>query len=196
MNKAIIYTDGSCHGNPGPGGYAAIVTQDGITKEVHGADWYTTNNRMELMAVIEGLKLLGKPSAVEIVTDSKYVANQINKGNLKSFIQDPNRKNADLWQVIYRQSVKHALSATWVRGHSGHKQNQRCDSLANMEATRLENEKEIRIFTVSELLKDVTTTPEQIAARFRSGYPLDLVQKYYNQFFYKMSGVGGVPDGE
>lgn len=177
-----MYTDGSCHGNPGPGGYAAIVLQSGITREVHGAVWHTTNNRMELTAVVEGLKLLSQPSRVTIVTDSKYVANQINRRNIKAFANTPGRKNADLWQHVLRLTKKHDLRAEWVRGHSGDKLNQRCDSLANMEASKLEMERDVRLFTVAELCKDMRATPEDIAERL-PGRPIEIVRKYYEQFF-------------
>lgn len=190
-NSVTIYTDGSCHGNPGPGGYAAIVLQNGVTKEVHGSDWYTTNNRMELTAVIEGLKLLSSPSNVTIITDSKYVANQINKGNLQGFLSDPSRKNADLWEKVMRLSKWHKLSAEWVRGHSGNKLNQRCDSIANREATLLEKEREIRRLTFSELLTDITTTPECIAQKHNMQKQLPIIKKYYSQFFEKQASIGG-----
>lgn len=182
MPEVTIYTDGSCHGNPGPGGYAAIALQDGVTREVHGSAWHTTNNRMELTAVVEGLKLLSQPSCVTIVTDSRYVSNQISRQNLKAFANEPGRKNADLWQHILRLSRQHELYARWVHGHAGNKLNQRCDSLANMEAARLEQERDIRLFTVAELVKDVRVTPEEIAVRY-AGYPIETVRKYYEQFF-------------
>lgn len=188
MKDVVIYTDGSCHGNPGPGGYAAIVLQNGMTKEVRGSDWYTTNNRMELMAVIEGLKLIGEPSHITIITDSKYVANQINRGNLRAFIRQPDRKNVDLWQIILRISeLHHSLKAKWVKGHAGDKLNQRCDSLANMEARRVKEETEVRTFVFSELLLDVTASPEAIAKKYGQSYPIDTVQKYYKQFFDKQA---------
>ena len=187
MPDVTMYTDGSCHGNPGPGGYAAIILQEGMTREVHGSAWHTTNNRMELTAVVEGLKLLSQPSRVTIVTDSKYVANQINRRNLKSFANEPGRKNADLWQHILRLSKKHDLYAEWVRGHSGNKLNQRCDSLANMEATRLEQERDIRLFVVAELVKDMRATPDAIARKL-PGYPVETVRKYYEQFFKQRGG--------
>lgn len=190
-STVTIYTDGSCHGNPGPGGYAAIVLQDGVTKEVHGSDWYTTNNRMELTAVIEGLKLLSSPSNVVIVTDSKYVANQINKGNLRDFLSTPGRKNADLWEKIMRLSKWHTVSAEWVKGHAGNKLNQRCDSIANREATLLEKEREIRQLTFAELLADVTTTPEAIAQKHQEQGQLTTIKKYYRQFFEKQASIGG-----
>ena len=194
MSKnVVIYTDGSCLGNPGPGGYAAIVLQGGITKEVRGSDWYTTNNRMELMAVIQGLKLVNEPSSILIITDSKYVANQINRGNLRGFTNEPGRKNADLWQKILRLSeLHHSLTAKWVKGHAGNKLNQRCDSLANMEAQRVKSEKDVRNFTFAELLKNITASPESIAARYPGGgYPIQVVQKYHQKFFEKQETIGG-----
>lgn len=189
MDKVTIYTDGSCHGNPGPGGYAAILLHKNNTKEVHGSDWYTTNNRMELKAVIEGLRMLTQPSEVIIVTDSQYVAKTVNKGNMRAYVNAPGRKNADLWEQIMRLSEWHTVKAQWVKGHSGDKLNQRCDFLANREASQLEKEKEIRIIVFSELLKDITTSAESIAERHK--YSLNVVEKYYTQFFDRYSTENG-----
>lgn len=190
MDKVTIYTDGSCHGNPGPGGYAAIVLHKDNTKEVHGCDWYTTNNRMELKAVIEGLRMLTQPSEVTIITDSQYVAKTINRGNLRAYVNTPNRKNADLWEQIMRLAEWHTIDAKWVRGHSGNKLNQRCDSLANREASSVEHEKEIRLTVFQELLKDVTVSAEMIARKFK--YNRNTVEKYYTQFFNRYSVDGGM----
>lgn len=123
MQKVTIYTDGSCHGNPGAGGYAAIVFVGGAIREVRGSDFYTTNNRMELKAVIEGLRLIDRPSDVTIITDSQYVARPIERGNILSYANAPGRKNADLWQEVARLSAWHNMSSKWVRGHSGNKYN-------------------------------------------------------------------------
>ena len=136
MNEVVIYTDGSCAGNPGPGGYAAIVDEDGERREITGGERHTTNNRMELMAVIRGLASLDEPSIVRVVTDSQYVA----KG-MKSWIHGWRRKgwktasgapvkNRDLWEELDRLASPHRMSWEWVRGHDGHPENERADALA------------------------------------------------------------------
>lgn len=186
MNRVTIYTDGSCHGNPGRGGYAAILLHNGKTQEVHGSDWYTTNNRMELKAVIEGLRMLTQPSEVTIITDSQYVARTINRGNLRAYVNAPGRKNADLWEQVMRLSMKHTITAKWVRGHSGNKYNQKCDSIANREASQLDNEKDLRIKIFTELLADMMIPARDIAKKHKC--PLGVVEKYYEQFFEKYNG--------
>lgn len=188
MNKVTIYTDGSCHGNPGAGGYAAVVLSNGVTKEVYGGDWYTTNNRMELTAVVEGLRLLSQPANVRIVTDSKYIVNQINRGGLCAYVNTPGRKNADLWQKILQLSLIHNLSAEWVRGHSGDYFNQRCDRIANNEASKLEREKGIRTAIFSKMLMDATMTAEAIARS--TGISVHTVRKYQMQFYEHQAAIG------
>jgi len=136
MNEVVIYTDGSCAGNPGPGGYAAIIDEDGERREITGGEPQTTNNRMELMAVIKALASLPEPSTVRVVTDSQYVA----KG-MKSWIHGWRRKgwktasgapvkNRDLWEELDRLASKHRMSWEWVRGHDGHPENELADTLA------------------------------------------------------------------
>jgi len=136
MNEVVIYTDGSCSGNPGPGGYAAIVDAKGDRRELTGGERHTTNNRMELLAVIRGLASLDEPSIVRVVTDSQYVT----KG-MKSWIHGWRRKgwkttsgapvkNRDLWEELDRLASKHQMSWEWVRGHDGHPENERADALA------------------------------------------------------------------
>lgn len=187
MGKALIYTDGACLGNPGPGGYAAIVSYDGITREVHGSDWHTTNNRMELTAVIQGLKLVPPDSCyAHIISDSRYVVNPIQSGNLRGYMQAQNRSNLDLWQQVLNLSMFLTLTAEWVKGHSGHGLNQRCDSLASNEAKRAKTEQGTRILVFRELLADVLITPERIAAKYGIN-DLETVRKYYAQFFERRS---------
>lgn len=186
MDRVTIYTDGSCHGNPGPGGYAAILLHKDNTKEVHGSDWYTTNNRMELKAVIEGLRLLTRPSEVTIITDSQYVAKTINRGNLRAYVNTPGRKNADLWEQILRLSTWHKVTAKWIRGHAGNKYNQKCDTIANREASQLEKEKGLRIKIFTDLLTDMSTPADALAKKHKC--PLGVVEKYYAQFFEKYNG--------
>ncbi len=135
--SVTLYSDGSSLGNPGPGGYAGILEYRGKRKEYWGGEPHTTNNRMELRAVIEGLKLLREPCRVEVVTDSSYVAKAINewlpgwvKRNFKKV------KNPDLWREYLEAAAPHRVHATWVRGHDGHPENERCDQLAREEAER------------------------------------------------------------
>ena len=133
----MLYTDGACKGNPGPGGWGALLEYRGVEKELWGGEPQTTNNRMELQAVIEGLKALKKPSRVRIVTDSQYV-----KNGMQQWIHNWKRngwrtaakkpvKNADLWQELDRLVNLHQVEWEWVRGHSGHPENERVDQLAN-----------------------------------------------------------------
>ena len=136
MNEVVIYTDGSCSGNPGPGGWAAIVDKAGERREITGGEPQTTNNRMELMAVIKALASLDEPSTVRVVTDSQYVA----KG-MKSWLHGWRRKgwktasgapvkNRDLWEELDRLASPHRMSWEWVKGHDGHPENERADTLA------------------------------------------------------------------
>ena len=132
-----IFTDGACRGNPGPGGWGAILRFRGVEKELYGGERETTNNRMELMAVIQGLSGLTRHCAVRIVTDSQYVKNGMTQwiGNWKkNGWKTANRKpvkNADLWQQLDALVHRHHVSWEWVRGHSGHAENERADTLAN-----------------------------------------------------------------
>lgn len=180
MNRVTIYTDGSCHGNPGCGGYAAVVLQNGITKEVHGGDFYTTNNRMELTAVIEGIKLLSAPSEITIYTDSQYVAKQINRRDLREYVRSHGRKNGDLWEKILQFSIVHKISAQWIRGHNGDRFNQRCDFLANGEAYKLEKEKDLRKAVFSEMIININKPAEAIAKKYNMS--VHTVRKYQEQF--------------
>ena len=131
-----LFTDGACSGNPGPGGWGAILRTDGHEKELSGGEAATTNNRMELMAVIEGLNTLKKPSAVTVFTDSRYVmdgamtwlANWKKRG-WKTADKKP-VKNEDLWRALDDAMARHTLKWEWVRGHTGHVENERADALA------------------------------------------------------------------
>jgi len=133
MKKIQIYTDGSSRGNPGPGGYGVILESDGYNKELSGGFKKTTNNRMELLAVIIGLEALKiKPSDVTIYSDSKYVIDAVLKKWLikwekKNF---KNKKNPDLWKRFLKTYRDHNVKFQWIKGHSNHLQNERCDSLA------------------------------------------------------------------
>lgn len=140
MKKVQIYTDGACSGNPGAGGWGTILVFEGKEKELSGYEAETTNNRMELSAVINGLKALKYPCEVELTTDSKYVADGLLLGWAKSWRANGWRKkdkkpalNPDLWEELLNLSEVHKLSITWVKGHAGHPYNERCDKLATGE---------------------------------------------------------------
>ena len=147
MKEVTIYTDGACSGNPGEGGWGTILDYKGNRKELSGGEKNTTNNRMELTAVIEGLKALKEKCKVTVVTDSQYVANGINKGWAESWRKNNWRKgdkkpalNPELWGELLDLIAKHEVTIEWVRGHAGHPENERCDELAVAEWTKLKNE--------------------------------------------------------
>jgi ribonuclease HI len=135
--KITLYADGSSLGNPGPGGYGGILEYRGHRREYHGGEPETTNNRMELRGVIEGLKLLKEPCDVTVVSDSSYVVKAINEW-LPAWIKRDFKKvkNPDLWREYLEVSRPHTVRGVWVRGHDGHPENERCDQLAREEAER------------------------------------------------------------
>ena len=131
-----IYTDGACSGNPGPGGWGAVLRYKGHEKELSGGEQETTNNRMELMAAIKALETLTRPCKVDLYTDSIYVQKGINEWlegwkakNWKTASKKP-VKNKDLWQELDKMVSKHIVTFHWVKGHAGHPENERADSLA------------------------------------------------------------------
>ena len=137
MKNVEIYTDGACSGNPGPGGWGAVLIYNGVEKQLSGSEKETTNNRMELSAVITALKALKEPCKVTLTTDSKYVCDAINKGWLNSWQKSSWKKadkkpvlNIDLWQELLPLLDKHRVEFIWVKGHNGHKYNEICDKLA------------------------------------------------------------------
>ncbi len=138
MQKFVeIYTDGACSGNPGPGGWGVVMRYGAHEKELSGGEELTTNNRMELTAAIEGLKALKEPCHVKLVTDSKYLADGIEKGWARSWQKNGWRKadkkpalNPDLWEQILGLLEIHSVEIVWVKGHAGHPENERCDALA------------------------------------------------------------------
>ncbi len=138
LKQITLYSDGSSLGNPGAGGYGGILEYKGKCKEFSGADAHTTNNRMELKGVIEGLKLLKEPCSVEVISDSSYVTKGINEW-LAGWVRKnfAKVKNVDLWKEYIEVSKPHQIHATWVRGHNGHPQNERCDELARDEAQNI-----------------------------------------------------------
>ena len=137
MKKITLFSDGSALGNPGPGGYGTILRYGTKEKEIVGGEGYTTNNRMELLGVIEGLKALKESCEVEIVSDSSYVVKGINEW-LENWIKRDFKKvkNPDLWREYIEVSKPHKIKATWVRGHDGHEENERCDKLARDESQK------------------------------------------------------------
>lgn len=140
MKTICLFSDGSCLKNPGNGGWAYILEWDKYKKISSGGEANTTNNKMELRAVIEGLKAIKQECNVEIYTDSTYVANGINIW-LKNWIKKDfkNVKNPELWKELLALLKKHSVKAIWIRGHNGHKQNEECDKLAKQAALEVEN---------------------------------------------------------
>ncbi|TWG86714.1 ribonuclease HI [Cupriavidus gilardii J11] len=137
MQDVTIYSDGACKGNPGPGGWGAVLVAGGHTKELFGGEANTTNNRMELTAVIEALRALKRPCRVAVYTDSQYVQKGISEWvrgwkarGWKTAEKKP-VKNADLWQTLDALASEHDVQWHWVRGHNGHPGNERADALAN-----------------------------------------------------------------
>ena len=136
MKEVTVYTDGACSGNPGPGGWGAILEYNGRRKELSGGEAQTTNNRMELLAAISALSALREPCAVTLYTDSQYFANAINLGWLRAWKQkgwrrkDGELKNPDLWQQLSALLETHKVQVVWVKGHAENEGNNRCDALA------------------------------------------------------------------
>jgi len=142
VKKVTLFCDGSSLGNPGPGGYGVILRYGNIEKELSGGEADTTNNKMELKAVLEGLKALKQPCEVEIVSDSSYVVKGINEWLENWKKRDFKKvKNPDLWKEYISVSKPHKIKATWVRGHNGHEENERCDKLAKEEALKFKEGK-------------------------------------------------------
>ena len=143
MNKVEIITDGACSGNPGPGGWGAILRCNGTEKELSGGEKDTTNNRMELTAVISALKALKYPCEVTVTTDSKYVYESVTKGWVYSWQKNGWRKadkkpalNPDLWSELLTLLDMHNVTFVWVKGHNEHPENERCDRLAVAECEK------------------------------------------------------------
>lgn len=137
MKSVDIFTDGACSGNPGPGGWGAVLRFAGKEKELSGGEKNTTNNRMELTAVIKALEALKEPCEVRLVTDSKYVADGLSNGWARSWQKNGWRKadkkpalNSDLWERLLTLTDIHGVTVEWVKGHAGHPENERCDRLA------------------------------------------------------------------
>lgn len=142
--KVEIYTDGACRGNPGPGGWGVLLRYQGHEKYLRGGETHTTNNRMELTAAIEALAALKRPCEVELTTDSKYVREGITtwlanwkKNNWRTSNRKP-VKNQDLWERLDQEVERHQITWHWIKGHSGHKENEFADQLANQAIDELQ----------------------------------------------------------
>lgn len=143
LKTVEMFTDGACSGNPGPGGWGTILRFKGVEKELSGGEENTTNNRMELTAVIKGLEALKESCHILLTTDSKYVADGIGKGWAESWQKNGWRKadkkpalNPDLWEKLLTLLKDHTLEINWVKGHEGHPENERCDRLAVNESQK------------------------------------------------------------
>ncbi|MBE6601411.1 MAG: ribonuclease HI [Ruminococcaceae bacterium] len=137
MKHVAIYTDGACRGNPGRGGWGAVLVYNGVEKELSGGEAMTTNNRMELVAAISALAALREPCRVTLTSDSKYLVDAITKGWAESWRAKGWKKadkspalNPDLWERLLALLAKHEVEFVWVKGHDGHPYNERCDKLA------------------------------------------------------------------
>ncbi len=158
MKQVTIYTDGACLGNPGPGGWCCILTYNGREKIFSGGEKHTTNNRMELMSVIEGLKMLKEPCFAQIVSDSKYVVDAFNNKWIYSWINNNWKKsggspvkNRELWEELLKQCDNHKVSFKHIKGHSGHEYNERCDVEARKQAETLQSEQQDEVIETETL---------------------------------------------
>ena len=149
LKKVEIYADGACSGNPGPGGWGTILRCNSAEKELSGGAPDTTNNRMELTAVLEGLRALKYPCSVTVTTDSQYVYNSVTKGWAEGWRKNgwvkKDKKpalNADLWEELLNEIAKHEVNFIWIKGHNGHSENERCDALAVGQSEKFKNIKE------------------------------------------------------
>ena len=142
MKQVVIYTDGACSGNPGPGGWGAILQYKDTERELSGGEKLTTNNRMELLGAISALSALKESCEIDLFTDSQYIANAINKGWLQGWKaknwkrKDGELKNIDLWQELDKLLNTHKVTFHWVKGHADNKFNNRCDELAVIQRDR------------------------------------------------------------
>ena len=141
MKEVEIYTDGACSGNPGPGGWGAVLRYNGHEKEISGGERHTTNNRMELMAAIAGVEALNRPCMIDLYSDSKYTTDAFNQGWVQNWVRTDWKRtksgpvrNTDLWKRLLKAKEPHEVTFHWVRGHNGHPENERCDRLATTAA--------------------------------------------------------------
>lgn len=147
MKTVTIYSDGACSGNPGPGGWGAILEYNGVEKEISGGEQNTTNNRMELTGVIQALETLKEPCVVELYSDSKYVIDALTKGwargwQKRGWVKSDKKPalNPDLWQRLLELTDVHTVHCHWVKGHAANPKNNRCDALAVSQWKRLKGE--------------------------------------------------------
>ena len=143
MKEVWIYSDGACSGNPGPGGWGAILRYGEHTREISGGEAQTTNNRMELTAVLRALSMLKEPCKVHLVSDSKYVLDALSKGwvwgwKKKGWIKSDKKPalNVDLWEQLLPHITRHEMVYEWIKGHAGHPENERCDAMAVAESQK------------------------------------------------------------
>ena len=151
MKQITVFTDGACSGNPGPGGYGAILRYNGCEKELSGGFSRTTNNRMEIMGAIVSLEALREPCTVTIVTDSQYLVNAVEKRWIFSWKARGWKRgrnepvlNVDLWERLLPLLEQHRVTFTWIRGHAGHAENERCDALAVAAAAQPDLPEDVR----------------------------------------------------
>ncbi len=143
MKNVTIHSDGACQGNPGPGGWAAVLVSGPHRREIKGGALATTNNRMEIQAALEALKALNQPCEIELFTDSRYLVDGISRWvagwKKRGWITQQKEpvKNVDLWRELDAQTAKHKVSWRWLKGHAGHRENERCDTLAVLEIEQL-----------------------------------------------------------
>ena len=145
MKRVTIYTDGACSGNPGPGGWGAILECGGASKELSGGEARTTNNRMELTAVISALRALNQPCQVDLYSDSKYVIDALEKGwvygwKKNGWVKKDKKPalNPDLWEQLLQEFARHQVALHWVKGHAENPKNNRCDQLAVAESRKFQ----------------------------------------------------------
>lgn len=183
MKTVIIYTDGACSGNPGPGGWGAILDDMGVKTELSGGEANTTNNRMELTAVIEALKALSGSHRVELFSDSKYVIDALKNGWAASWRAKGWRKsdgkpalNADLWGVLLNLVEQHEMTYHWVKGHADNPMNNRCDELAVAEWQKIKTTEEVAIepVEINHPTVDMTSIVVQLSADTQAKYREEL----------------------
>ena len=150
LKSVEIFTDGACRGNPGPGGWGAILRYKGYEKSISGGEPETTNNRMELRAVIEAIRLLKEPCEITLLSDSKYVCDALDKGWVYSWQKKSWKKsdgkpalNSEMWEELLSLIRVHTLKIEWIKGHAGHTENEAWDRMATAEADRFANMEEI-----------------------------------------------------
>jgi ribonuclease HI len=177
MKQVIIHSDGACEGNPGPGGWSAVLEYGGVKKEISGAELATTNNRMELLAAVEALARLKEPCIVEFFTDSQYLRRGITQWiatwkakGWQTMKREP-VKNVDLWRRLDAEAARHRVSWKWVKGHAGHAGNERCDTLAVTAIADLRQRHTPQQFAAALTAFKVQLSPEPSASLFDSPLP-------------------------